>query len=70
MDNSITNTHPDLDCVFLNSGIQRSFDFSNPETVDFGVVQHEFVTNYFSNLAMTNAFLPFLKNKAGESALL
>ena len=54
----------------MNSGIQRGFDFSKPETVDMNVIQTEFTTNYISNLAMTNAFLPFLKDKKGESALI
>ncbi|KAF6218356.1 hypothetical protein HO133_005703 [Letharia lupina] len=67
---NITKTHTDLDCVLLNSGIQRMFDFSKPETVDIDVVQTEFTTNYLSNLALTNAFLPFLKSKKGESALI
>ena len=34
-----------------------------------GVVEKEFVTNYLSNLALTNAFLPFLKGKGEEVAL-
>lgn len=33
------------------------------------VVQREFTTNYISNLALTNAILPFLKSKKEESAL-
>ena len=67
---SITKTHTDLDCVFLNSGVQKSFDFSKPETVNLDVVQTEFTTNYLSNLALTNAFLPFLKSKKEETALI
>ena len=69
MTHSITKTYTDLDCIILNSGIQRGFDFSKPETVDMDVVQKEFTTNYISNLALTNAFLPFLKSKK-ESALI
>ena len=67
---SIIKTHTDLDCILLNSGIQRGFDFSKPETIDLSVVQEEFMTNYLSYLALTNAFLPFLKEKKGESALI
>ncbi len=67
---SITKTHTDLDCVFLNSGIQRSFDFSKPETVDLKVVQEEFQTNYLSILALTNAFMSFFKSKSEESSLI
>ncbi|KAL2056876.1 hypothetical protein ABVK25_002615 [Lepraria finkii] len=67
---NITKTHPDLDCVMLNSGIQRGFDFSKPETVDLDVVRTEFNTNYLSYLALTNAFLPFLKSKKEETAII
>lgn len=56
--------------MILNSGIQRGFDFSEPETVDMDLVQKEFNTNYLSYLALTNAFLPFLKSKSEESALI
>ena len=54
----------------LNSGIQRMFDFSKPETIDMDLIQTEFTTNYISNLALTKAFLPFLKDKKEESALI
>lgn len=50
--------------------MQRAFDFSKPETVDMDLVQTEFNTNYLSFLALTNAFLPFLKGKIEESALI
>ena len=50
--------------------MQRGFDFSRPETVDLAVVQEEFNTNYLSFLALTNAFLPFLKSKQEETALI
>lgn len=62
---SITKTHTSLDCIILNSGIQRSMDFTKPDTVDMKVVQQEFTTNYLSYLAMTNAFLPFLNESGG-----
>ncbi|KAL4913079.1 hypothetical protein BDW62DRAFT_220886 [Aspergillus aurantiobrunneus] len=40
--------NPDIDCIFINSGIQRPFDFSKPETVDLSVLDQELVTNYTS----------------------
>jgi short-subunit dehydrogenase involved in D-alanine esterification of teichoic acids len=55
--------------VFLNSGIQRGFNFAKPETVDMDVVSEEFTTNYLSYLALTKAFLPFLQAKNTESSL-
>lgn len=70
MFDSITKTHPDLDCIILNSGIQRTMDFTKPETIDFTQIEFEFKTNYISHLALTTAFLPFLQSKEEESALI
>ena len=67
---SITKTHEDLDCVFMNSGIQRGLDFSRPESVDLGMIQTEFNTNYLSYLALTKGFLPFLQSKDTKSGII
>ncbi|KAL8704447.1 MAG: hypothetical protein Q9201_002405 [Fulgogasparrea decipioides] len=67
---NITSTYTDLDCILINSGIQRGFDFSKPDTIDLGVVETEFKTNYLSYLALTKAFLPFLQSKQQESSLM
>lgn len=66
----IIKSHPDLDCIVLNSGIQRTMDFTKPETVDIAKIEFEFKTNYISFLALTKAFLPFLQSKKDESALI
>ncbi|KAL2834568.1 hypothetical protein BJY01DRAFT_239145 [Aspergillus pseudoustus] len=44
--------HPDIDCVFVNPGIQRPFDFSSPETVDLSIFDDELLTNYTSAMAL------------------
>ncbi|KAI0123788.1 hypothetical protein BJ170DRAFT_703852 [Xylariales sp. AK1849] len=44
----IVNDHPDLDCIILDSDIQRAFDFSKPETVDLDTRGDELTTNYTS----------------------
>lgn len=67
---NIINTHPDLDCIILNAGIQRRSDFSDPDTVDIDVLELEFRTNYLSQLALTKAFLPHFQKKDGQSALI
>ncbi|KAL8734081.1 MAG: hypothetical protein Q9181_003326 [Wetmoreana brouardii] len=67
---NITSTYTDLDCILINSGIQRGFDFSKPDTIDLDVIETEFKTNYLSYLALTKAFLPFLQSKQQESALM
>ena len=66
----IVNAHSDVDCVVLNSGMQRKCDFSDPSSIDIDLVNLEFVTNYLSYLALTKAFLPFLQSKQRESALI
>ena len=52
--------HPDVDCVVLNSGIQRAFDFSKPDTVDLASVAEELTTNYLAYVHLVTAFLPHL----------
>lgn len=66
---SITETHPDLDCVLLNSGIQRGADFTKPESVDMSSIQTELNTNYLSYISLTKAFLPFFQANEARSAL-
>ena len=53
----------------MNSGIQRGLNFAEPDSIDLGVVEEEFKTNYLSYLALTKGFLPFLQSKKEESAL-
>ena len=67
---SVTQTHPDLDCVIVNSGIQRGWQWTKPESIDMDVIQEEFTTNYLSGVALTKAFLPFLQSKESKSAII
>jgi short-subunit dehydrogenase involved in D-alanine esterification of teichoic acids len=66
----LTGAHPDIDCIILNSGIQRKCDFSDPGSIDMDLINLEFVTNYLSYLALTKAFLPFLMAKPTETSLI
>lgn len=63
----MTAAHPDLDCVLINSGIQRGFNFAKPDTVDLDVAATELTTNYLAYLHLTNAFLPHLQSVARSS---
>jgi short-subunit dehydrogenase involved in D-alanine esterification of teichoic acids len=65
-----TSKHPDLDSIFLNSGIQRGFDFSKPETIDLDLLEMEFRTNYLSYMHLTTAFIPFLQKQKNETSLI
>lgn len=42
--------HPDLDCVFLNSGMQRAINWAKPEEVDLEKLDVETLTNYVSRV--------------------
>ncbi|KAH7142921.1 hypothetical protein B0J13DRAFT_556210 [Dactylonectria estremocensis] len=59
----IIQSNPDLDCVVISSGVQRGFDFSQPETVDLSVLGDELITNYTSAIYLTASFLPHLKKE-------
>jgi short-subunit dehydrogenase involved in D-alanine esterification of teichoic acids len=60
----IVERHPDLDCVFLNSGMQRALNWAEPERVDLDAMDLEVLTNYTSYMHLTKAFLPFLQKQA------
>ncbi|KAJ5108367.1 hypothetical protein N7456_005042 [Penicillium angulare] len=61
--------HPDLDCVFINPGIQRPFDFSKPDTVDLDIFDEELITNYTSAVRLSKAFIPHLQSLEKQTAL-
>lgn len=56
--------------MFLNSGIQRGFDFSKPDTVDLDELTTELNTNYLSYIHLTMAFLPYLQKQKNETSLI
>ncbi|KAJ5390773.1 uncharacterized protein N7496_001841 [Penicillium cataractarum] len=61
--------NPDLDCVFVNSGIQRPLDFSKPESVDLDIFDQELITNYTSAVRIAKAFIPHLQKQTTQTAL-
>lgn len=63
---NLTSTHPDLDLIFLNSGVQYGVDFTKPEDIKLDKIQEEFTLNYLSPVAYTKQFLPFLLSRAKE----
>ncbi|PSK60734.1 Zinc-type alcohol dehydrogenase-like protein [Elsinoe australis] len=67
---SVTSEHPDLDCVFINSGIQRGFNFADPSSVDLSMIGTEMTTNYTSYIHLTMAFLPFFQKQSREGAFM
>lgn len=63
-------THPDVDCICLNSGIQRGMDFAQPDTIDMKVINEEFTVNYLSPVALTKSFLPYLIKKKSATSMI
>ena len=66
----VMKSHPDIDSIWLNSGIQRPFDFSKPETVDLKTLDTETLTNYTSYMHLTHAFIPYLQKQNKETSLI
>lgn len=56
-------SHRDIDCLFLNAGIQNVYDLSDPATFDLERFQNEVHVNYISPVALVHAFLPIFKEK-------
>lgn len=61
--------YPDIDCVFLNAGTQRFYDLTDHEDFDVKKFQHEMNINFMSNVALTQAFLPFMMSKKSSFIL-
>ncbi|KAL1632948.1 hypothetical protein SLS56_003233 [Neofusicoccum ribis] len=66
----VTKAHPDIDSIFLNSGIQRGMNFTKPEKVDLKTFDVELMTNYTSFVYLTKHLLPFLQKQANQTSLI
>ncbi|KAH7362192.1 short chain dehydrogenase [Plectosphaerella cucumerina] len=61
--------HPDLDCIILNAGLQRTLDFTSPSSSSpesLASVTEEMTTNYLSPLHTSLLFLPHLRARAAS----
>ncbi|EXJ71736.1 uncharacterized protein A1O5_05545 [Cladophialophora psammophila CBS 110553] len=66
----VTAAYPDLDCIFLNAGVQSPIDLSLPEKVDLAAFHSEVAINFSSLVDLSIKFLPFLMNKRKETSLI
>jgi len=66
---NVIGTYPDLDCVFLNAGVQGVYDFSKPEQVDLVAFHQEVNVNFTSFVNISTAFLPFLQSKKSPASI-
>jgi short-subunit dehydrogenase involved in D-alanine esterification of teichoic acids len=58
--------HPDIDCVFLNAGVQNRYIFADSSSFDLLKFNNEMTVNFTSVVALTHAFLPHLLKKEGK----
>lgn len=66
----VTQAYPDLDCVFLNAGVQSPIDLSQPTKVDLPAFHAEISVNFTSFVDLAVKFLPFLMSKTSETSLI
>lgn len=55
---SVTSSHPDLDCVFVNSGMQRRSVFTEPETISIDEIQAEMTVSESNGLQLRWILIP------------
>lgn len=67
--NKIISSYPELDCVFLNAGVQGVYDLTKPSQLDLAGFHKEMDVNYTSLVNITLAFLPFLQAKQSPSSI-
>ncbi|KAL1976827.1 hypothetical protein VTN31DRAFT_3109 [Thermomyces dupontii] len=67
---TVKESHPDLDCVIFNSGIQRRSVFSEAEAINMDVIIQEMTVNYLSYLSLTKEFVPFFRPKENPTAFI
>lgn len=60
-------TSPDIDCVFLNAGIQRPFDLTDADKFNLDLFHEEISVNFSCFVSLTHAFLPFFLARKEES---
>ncbi|KAL8760224.1 MAG: hypothetical protein Q9199_000247 [Rusavskia elegans] len=66
---NITSSYPDLDCVFLNAGVQAMYDLTKPGQVDLAGFHNEINVNFTSFVNISLAFLPFLQSKQSRTSI-
>lgn len=63
---TLLNTYPDIDAVFINSGIQRHFDWADPNSSSDKLIIDEVTTNVTAPYLSFRAFYPHLHARAAS----
>lgn len=66
---TVTSKCPEIDCVFLNAGIQGVYDFTKPNHVDLAAFHKEISVNFTSFVNISTVFLPFLQSKSSPTSI-
>ncbi|KAK6215490.1 short-chain dehydrogenase reductase family protein [Colletotrichum tabaci] len=66
----VLTEHPDLDCVFLNSGVQSMTRLSRPAEFDLAAFHNEINVNFSSLVNLMIKFLPHLQAKTTPTGLI
>ncbi|KAL9034163.1 MAG: hypothetical protein Q9180_005559 [Flavoplaca navasiana] len=65
----VTSNYPDLNCIFLNAGIQAVHDLTKPNQVDLAAFHNEMHVNFSNFVNISLAFLPFLQAKQSPTSI-
>ncbi|CAI0648960.1 unnamed protein product [Colletotrichum noveboracense] len=68
--NEVCRKFPELDCVFINSGVQSQIRLSRPSSVDLDAFRNEVNTNFLSVVDISIKFLPKLQEKKFPTGLI
>lgn len=67
---TVTQSYPDIDCVFLNAGGQSPNNLAEPNKMDLGAFHSQVQVNFTAFVDITMKFLPFLMSKKSETSLI
>jgi NADP-dependent 3-hydroxy acid dehydrogenase YdfG len=66
----VTTKSSDIDCVFLNAGVQRMTDLTSQDKWDEKTFDEVMQVNFTCIVALTRAFLPFLQAQKGPTSFI
>ncbi|KAJ5378008.1 uncharacterized protein N7496_005417 [Penicillium cataractarum] len=67
---SVIQSYPDIDCLFLNAGTQNVYDLSDPASFDLEKFQNEVHINYISLVALVHAFVPVFTKRDTPTSII
>jgi short-subunit dehydrogenase len=67
---SAFETHPTIDSIMLNAGVQSPANFTKPDTVNLTAFHRETTINFTAQVALVHASLPYLFNRASPTSLI